>query len=110
MVRHMGAVLMVKQPPYRNQSILDAANGENCTLQSSHCNHDPATTVFAHLNYSWAGKGFGQKAHDFAGAFMCSSCHAAYDAHKIPQVDDWTITRAMVRTLYRLFERGVIGG
>ena len=72
---------MQKRTPYRNKKILEAARGAPCMLNGPWCNHDPETTVFAHLNYSWAGKGLGQKSDDFAGFFGCSDCHRWYDEY-----------------------------
>ena len=97
-----------KRQPYRNKKILEAARGEECTLNFDGCNYDPATTVFAHLNESWAGKGMGQKADDCAGAFMCSACHAAYDANQIPLVAQWLVLRAYYRTVRKLLDVGAI--
>lgn len=100
--------MIEKRQPYRNPKILEAARGEVCTLQSADCNHNTETTVFAHLNNAFAGKGFGQKADDCAGMFCCSACHSLYDTNKIPASDDWTILRAYYRTIRRLIEKGVL--
>lgn len=43
------------------------------------CNRNPETTVAAHANQQLWGKGAGCKAHDFAIAFACSSCHFELD-------------------------------
>jgi len=39
------------------------------------CNHNPETTVLAHLS----GGGMGRKTPDTEGAFCCSSCHDVLD-------------------------------
>ena len=53
-----------------------SARGRECTVRIyGVCNHDPATTVLAHIN----GAGMGMKHNDLHGAFSCSSCHAWLD-------------------------------
>lgn len=71
--------MIEKRQQYRNKKILDAAKGQECTINSPVCNYDSSTVVFAHFNDGWAGKGAGQKADDFAGAFACSDCHKWLD-------------------------------
>jgi hypothetical protein len=65
---------------YRSKRLLDAARGQECTIQiPGICNRNPETTVAAHSN-SWRhGKGLGIKAHDCYVAWACSSCHAEID-------------------------------
>ena len=87
----------------RYKAIRNAANGEGCTL----CGKYDDTTVFAHLNESWAGKGTGIKADDLAGMFLCYSCHSDYDNGFI--YDEWMVLRAYYRTIRRLWDRGIIG-
>jgi len=97
---------VIKQSPYRNKKTLQAARGQDCTLNSTWCNYDPATTVFCHLNGQFAGKGMGIKADDFAGFDGCSGCHQAYDSGLI---DDYqSILMAVVKTLKRRFNDGII--
>ena len=102
-----------KRRPFRSKAITQAANGEACTV----CGRNDGTTVFCHLNESWAGKGMGQKADDFAGFFGCELCHTAYDNKGKPirrgveyrlNVEDWEIMRAMYRTWRRLLDRGIL--
>ena len=97
-----------KRTPYRNPKLLAAAKDQPCMVNGPFCNHDPSTTVFAHLNESWAGKGYSQKADDFAGFMSCSTCHVWYDSNKIPVPDQWIITRAMYRTWRNLLDREII--
>lgn len=105
-------MMTVKRKAYRNRAILDAANGERCTVESPDCNHNTETTVFAHFNESYAGKGAGQKADDCAGVFACSDCHDWLDyrangtAHE--QEKEWYWRRAYYRTIRRLIEKGVL--
>jgi hypothetical protein len=64
----------------RSQAVLDSARGATCTARfTGICNHDPATTVWCHLNGHRFGKGAAVKAHDILGFHGCSSCHAYYD-------------------------------
>jgi len=61
-----------------SQALRDSAKGQKCTLRlTGICNHDPATTVLAHLPNPV--KGMGNKGDDWHAVFACSSCHAALD-------------------------------
>ena len=52
------------------------ARGQQCMVRiPGICNHDPETTVLAHLN----GGGMGMKQKDLKAAFCCSSCHDCLD-------------------------------
>ena len=98
-----------KRKPIRSKAITQAAKDEPCTV----CGRNDGTTVFCHLNESWAGQGMGQKADDIAGFFGCHSCHTRYDAPPpIGYVGDVVgpelVKRAMYRTWVRLVERGII--
>ena len=102
--------MLTKRSPFRSKAITQAANGEACTV----CGRNDGTTVFCHLNESWAGKGMGQKADDFAGFFGCSFCHDCYD-RRIPESagfamahSEGNIMRAMYRTWRRLLDRGIL--
>ena len=86
----------------RSKAITQAANGESCTI----CGVEDGTTVFAHLDEGFAGKGMGQKADDLGGFFACYFCHESY-ARKT--VANWMVLRAYYRTIRRLWERGIIG-
>jgi hypothetical protein len=97
----------------KSPKIRAAAQGEECTFRSPWCNFDPETTVFCHLNESFAGKGLSLKADDYAGFFGCSNCHDIYDRRVQPseeyRQDEYDyLLRAVVRTLGRLFEKGVL--
>ena len=97
--------MLEKRKPIRSKKILAAANGEACTV----CGANNGTTVFCHLNESWAGKGIGQKADDIAGFFGCLDCHSDYDGKKLDCCSHQLIMRAMYRTWRRLWELGIIG-
>ena len=96
------ALMLTKRSPFRSKAITQAAKDEACTV----CDRNDGTTVFCHLNESWAGKGMGQKADDFAGFFGCQKCHKDYD--EIGMIEDWLIMRAMYRTWRRLLDRGIL--
>jgi len=97
---------LVKIKPYRSKKIRDSANGEECTLNSPVCNHDPTTVVFCHLNEQFAGKGLGLKAMDI-GFYGCYNCHTAYDSGKLED-KYFYLLRAVIRTWERLREKGLI--
>lgn len=65
-----------------SQRLRDSAKGQPCTLQiEGVCNHDPATTVLAHLRSPV--KGVANKSDDWHAVFACSACHAALDEGKL---------------------------
>lgn len=53
------------------------------------CNHDPETTVLAHLG----GAGMGRKENDFIAAWCCSDCHDVYDGRQnLPlEMEPWDL-------------------
>ena len=102
---------MLKRQPYRNKKYTQAAKDQPCTLNSAYCNYDPSTTVFCHLNESWAGKGMSQKADDFAGFDGCSACHSAYDQNRLSDTEKYqSLLRAVYRTLRNRIDRGIMDG
>ena len=94
-----------KDPTYRTKrkkgddKMREAAQGQNCALRLGCCNHDPATTVLAHLRmFGWAGTA--QKPPDFLGVFACSECHDALDRRN--RATEWgydDVLRALGETL-----------
>ena len=53
-----------------------SAKGQECQVRIPNvCNHDPETTVFAHVN----GGGMGYKRADIHGAYACRACHDVLD-------------------------------
>ena len=77
-----------KKPPktiYRNQSLLDLAEGEECLLRvPRYCQGGTDTTVACHSNLLRDGKGKGIKAHDWCIAFGCGPCHWFIDQSSAP--------------------------
>lgn len=63
----------------RSKKARNSARGEDCTMGSPWCNHDPQTTVLCHSNESKHGKGKGIKASDVYTFYGCSGCHKWYD-------------------------------
>jgi len=55
------------------------ARGQDCQIRLPFiCNHDPATTVLAHIRMAGI-TGMALKADDLLGAHSCSACHSAVD-------------------------------
>ena len=76
------------------------ARGKDCTVRAPGiCNHNPETTVLAHLRmFGWAG--MAQKPPDFLGVFACSACHDALDRRNArDRIDPEDILRALGETL-----------
>lgn len=99
--------MIEKRRPYRNQKMRDYARGQSCTLHGPNCTGGGEDTVFCHINESYAGKGAGQKADDFAGFDGCARCHDDYDNERIPD-SDYYVLRAVIRTLRRRIDQGVL--
>ena len=88
-----------------------AAQGQGCTLRLPCCNHDPETTVLAHIRmFGWAG--MAQKPPDYLAVFACSACHDAIDRRSSEEWGFDDILRALGETLMRQEQMGnlQIGG
>lgn len=98
-----------KTKPFVSTEWRKSAKGKMCKLQiKGVCNHDPQTTVLAHLRmFGWAGTA--QKPHDFLAVYACSACHDALDwrGTKVG-VDPWDILQALGETLTDHYEEGRI--
>lgn len=96
-----------KTPPLVSVKARNSADGEDCTCQFGCCNHDPQTTVLAHLRmFGWAGTA--QKPPDFLAVFACSACHDVLD--KRNRADEWSfeeLLQAVGETLLRQFQKGI---
>lgn len=65
-------------PKIRSAALMNAAYGMPCSLRlPGICNHNPHTSVMAHL--PGIGKGVATKVSDLHTAFACSACHDAID-------------------------------
>lgn len=73
-----------------------SARGQQCTLVLPSCNHDPETTVLAHLPSPV--KGMGNKGDDHFAVFACSNCHHDLD-HRV--WNDFHLQAASLRGLQR---------
>lgn len=103
-----------KTPGRLQQSIRDAARGEECLLALPGCPRDPAMTVWSHNRHSWAGKGGAIKALDLNGCLACTRCDAIYDG-QVPRPADMTRDQvelawyhAHAKSLVRLRQKGVL--
>jgi len=66
---------------HQDKSTLKLAKGESCVR----CGSMDGTVVSCHytgIRQHLLGKGTGQKCHDLASAFLCSTCHAEMDQPK----------------------------
>lgn len=82
------------------------------------CGCDDGTTVAAHTNELWLGKGRSIKAPDYYTAWLCHRCHAwldqgagmdptgLYEGTRAGKAEMWT--RAFLRTVARWFNAGVV--
>lgn len=91
----------------RQQWLLNKARGQQCTAMiEGVCNHNPDTTVAAHIQLPGMGK-MGGKTHDLHTAWVCSACHDAIDGRSYNTLErDFVRYRAyeaVLRTQLRLF-------
>lgn len=89
-----------------------AARGRECMVRlPGVCNHNPETTVLAHVRLAGVS-GMGMKADDLLGAWACSSCHDAIDrrGHLDLERDYVRLAHleAMVRTIAILRKEGLV--
>ena len=101
---------MRKASPKRraDRPMRQAARGERCTLRLGCCNHNPETTVLAHIRmFGWAG--MAEKPKDYLAVFACSACHDALDRRRSEEWGFDDILRALGETLMRQEEIGTYG-
>ena len=90
-----------------------AAKGRECQCRFPLvCNHNPETTVLAHIRRgNVAGKG--QKPNDLIAVLACSACHDEIDRRTrkidISELDGYIID-AWARTIDLWAKEGLIGG
>lgn len=81
-------------------------------MRSMHCNYNPETTVFCHINSADAGKGMGLKASDLFGFYGCSECHNVLDGRTKSEYNkeelDLLAYHALIRTQMILINKGLI--
>lgn len=94
----------------RSNKIRASARLQDCTLNiAGICNYDASTTVLAHLPDE--SHGMGLKADDICSCYACSACHDAIDGRSgvMDEAEkEWYMRRAMVRTIRKLVEQGLI--
>lgn len=89
--------------------IRQSARYQECQVRIPNiCNHNPETTVLAHIN----GAGWGRKQHDIHGAYCCSNCHDAIDGrmrseYSLETLKLWHL-EGVVRTQQILLAEGLI--
>ena len=98
-----------KTNAFRSRKLLDLAKGRACV----ECGLQDETVVGAHYSGLFAaefGKGRGIKPHDWLVAWLCWSCHEAFDSYKGGNGTERSafFFRAVCRTLAILFEEGHI--
>lgn len=75
------------------------------------CNHDPETTVLAHVRRGHVA-GMGQKPADLIAVYACSACHDAIDVRAdsgIPRGElDGYVLEALCRQLAEYAREGVV--
>ena len=89
-----------------------AAQGRECMVRlPGICNHNPETTVLAHVRLAGVS-GMGIKADDLLGAWCCSACHDAIDRRSNMDLDRDYVRLAhlegMVRTIAKLRQEGLV--
>lgn len=78
----------------------ELARNKPCQIRSHVCNHDPETTVLAHVRLIGIS-GMGLKSPDLLGAWACCACHALVDGqagHMSRDARDLLLLRGMART------------
>jgi len=90
--------------------ITASACGEECQVRiPGVCNHNPETTVAAHIN----GGGMGTKQPDSELSYACSSCHDVIDGRTnptglLPETVKLYHHEGAMRTRKILIEKGLI--
>lgn len=84
-----------------------SANGQDCTVRlPDTCNHNPATTVLAHL--PCGRKGMGMKGFDTVAVYACNACHDVIDGRSAGEVDWQDMPRAIAETHEALIGAGIL--
>lgn len=103
------SMMFPKREPFRSRALLNAANGEQCTMLTERCSGNAATVVCAHSNLSEDGKGISQKADDDISVYACYDCHYWYDFGSATKAEKQAaFDRAFVRTYKRRKAEGII--
>jgi ferredoxin len=93
----------------KQSSYTKSARGKECDVRvQGVCNHNPETTVLAHLN----GGGMAAKHYDIHGAYACSDCHTWLDGGYVKTSTrnerDLHHLEAVIRTQTAMINDGVL--
>jgi hypothetical protein len=95
----------MKPQPYRNPKLLALAKDAPCAVCGRY-----GTTVSAHANWAWAGKGMGRKADDSYISFLCHAHHMELDQGKTMTKEEkenmWLM--AMAKTYHYLLSNNLL--
>lgn len=101
-----------KYPYVRSRKLLDSSRDHVCTFNFQGCDYNAETTVAAHANYDFTGKGTSIKASDIYSADACHFCHSVYDGRERTLLSEtekeWYFWRAFVKTTNRRIAEGII--
>jgi hypothetical protein len=94
------------------RKVTQSAKDEICQISLPVCNHNPETTVFAHLSRKHLiGAGMGYKGKPI-GSYACSVCHDVIDGRMKTDFDRdflWQMElEGAISTLGILFDKGII--
>lgn len=93
----------------KSQKIRAFARGRDCTLRLPGCNHDPGTTVLAHLPCGHGG--MGMKSPDTVAVLACSCCHDLIDGRRKPAgfvLEIRDVLRALAETHVQMIDAGLL--
>ncbi|WP_339450364.1 nuclease domain-containing protein [Pseudomonas sp. EA_5y_Pfl2_R50] len=90
-----------------SKKLRNSAQGQDCTVcMPGTCNHNPETTVLAHL--PCGQKGMGMKGFDTVAVYACSACHDVIDGRAAGEVDWSDMPRAIAETHESLILSGIL--
>ncbi len=101
--------MMLKTTAIVSKKIRQSAEGEDCTMQSPQCNHNPEQVCLRHINGLASGKGWRRKGNDpfaFYGCQPCEDWYALGDADRA--IKDSYALNALLRTQTILFAKGLL--
>ena len=90
----------------RSQALRESARLQRCTLRFPGCNHNPETTVLAHVPCGM--RGMGMKGPDNISVFSCGNCHDVLDRAGNAAIDWQQVVRAIAETQAAWVESGLV--